>query len=134
MLRKNWLIGMFNDNDAPISDATEIFDILTGTANTLHRERVTRMATIGIMNESNVISLYRFIFHPSIINPANIEVAVKITEYLNLVIFEVTKPLINNELLFQLKRRLKRKHNAYAKNKLSIFQNHNTVGELYPYL
>lgn len=57
ILRKDWFIWVFNDNDAPIKDATEIFDILTGIANTLHMERVTKIATTGIMSESNVISL-----------------------------------------------------------------------------
>jgi|GEM_PF-5332760 hypothetical protein len=102
-----------------------MFDILTGIANALHVERVTKIATTGIMNESSVTSLWGFIFHPSSISPASIGIAVKITEYLNLVIPEATKPLINNELLFQLKRRLDRKHSTYVKNGLNIL--HTTV-------
>ncbi|GEM_PF-3467225 len=82
ILRKNWLIWMFNDNDAPIRDAIKILDILTGIANALHVERVIEIAMTGIMNESKVISLWGFIFHPSSISPPNIEIAVKITEYL----------------------------------------------------
>jgi len=35
-------------------------------------------------------------------------------------IVEVTKPLIDNELLFQLKRGFDRKHNMYIKNELVI--------------
>ncbi|MEM2015958.1 MAG: hypothetical protein QW120_06540 [Nitrososphaerota archaeon] len=101
---------MFKASDEPINEATAIFDMLTGIARTLHIRRITKIAINGISNELKIISLDGFIFHPSSINPRNIERTVKITEYLNFAAPDDVIPLTNSELLFQLKRILDTRH------------------------
>lgn len=132
VIRKNWSIRMFKDSDAPTRDATAIFEMLTGIPSRLHVESAVKIAIIEIVNESGVTSLSGFIFHPSNNNPIIIDTVVKITKFLNLAIPELINPLMNNELLFQLKRRLDRKHKTYTEIKSIRFPKRHRLS--YPYL